>query len=426
MKCEVENLESTKVKLTVTVPYDEFKPAMDKAYKEVSGQVNVPGFRKGHVPAQVIDQRVGRVYVIEQAVNSALPGFYRDAVAQSKRMPLAQPEVDVTEIPNVEGAAGGQLVFTATVEVAPEFELPNLEDVTVQVDPVEVSVDDVEEELDKLRLRFATLKTVKRAAKNGDFCSIDLKAVVDGEEVDSASGVSYEVGSDRMLDGTDQALKGMKADQEKTFKTTLAGGPHAGEEAEVTVKVRSVKERELPEADDDFAQMVSDKDTIGELRVELREQVEKNKAGQQAVQARDKVLDYLRENVQIDLPQGIVDAEVEHRTDEKATKEQIADTKKMVEDQLRDQILLDRLVDEQEVQVSEAEVLDYVIQMSQAYGIDPSTMLSGGREQLAGMMGEVARTKALVACLRQVSVKDSAGKDIDLSEFTKDPAASEE
>ncbi len=270
MKSTVETLEPTKVRLTVEVPFEELKSEMDKAYKEIAGQVNIPGFRKGHVPPRIIDQRFGRAAVIEQVVNQVLPGHYSDAVNENDLRPMAQPTVDVTEIPNVTGTQGGQLVFTAEVDVVPAFELPEIDEkLVVEVEPTEVTEEDVEKELEDLRGRFATLKTINRKAKTGDFATIDLVATIDGEQVDSASDVSYEIGSGTMLDGQDTALRKTHAGDVVTFTSTLKGGEHEGEEAEVTLTVKSVKERELPEADDDFAQMVSEFDTIEELREEV-------------------------------------------------------------------------------------------------------------------------------------------------------------
>ena len=254
MKSTVENLDPTRIKLIVEVPYEEFKPSLDAAYKEIGSQIQVPGFRRGHVPAPVIDQRVGRASVIQEAVNNRLPDLYRDALSETERVPMAQPEVSVTELPNVTGAQGGQLGFTAEVTVRPVFDLPDLAGTEVGVDAVEVTDQDVDGELESLRARFGSLKSVEREAETGDFVTIDLKAVIDDEEVDSVAGVSYEIGKGNMLDGLDDALRGLKADESITFTTALAGGEHKGEEAEVTVTATAVKQRELPEADDEFAE----------------------------------------------------------------------------------------------------------------------------------------------------------------------------
>ena len=310
MKTTVENLDPSRIKLTVEVPYEELKPSLDAAYKEIGSQIQVPGFRRGHVPNRVIDQRVGRGTVIQEAVNNKLSDFYRDAITEAERVPMLQPEVDVVELPNATGENGGQLAFTAEVTVRPVIELPDLSKAKLTVDAVEVTDEDVDTELDNLRARFGSLKSVGRKAKTGDFVTIDLKAVIDGEEVDSISGVSYEIGKGNMLKGLDTALRGLKTDESATFTTELAGGEHAGEQAEVTVTATAVKQRELPKVDDEFAQLASEFDTVEELREDLVKQVTERKTGEQAVAARDALLEHLRSEVAFDVPEAVVEAEV--------------------------------------------------------------------------------------------------------------------
>ena len=289
MKSAVETLEPTKVKLTVEVTYEDLGPSLKHAYEHIAEQVQVPGFRKGKVPPRIIDQRVGRAAVIEHAVNDAMPGFYRQAVSENDLRPLGQPDIEVTELPALtDGAAG--LTFTAQVEVRPELELPDLEGLTLTVDDVTVTEEDVDVRLDQLRERFGTLVGVDRPAAEGDFVVIDLVAKVGVEEVDSVSGISYQVGTGNLIEGIDEALTGLSAEETTTFPPTLVGGNFAGEEATVTVTAQSVKERELPEADDDFAELASEFDTIAELREDLREQAARDKASDPAVQARDLLL----------------------------------------------------------------------------------------------------------------------------------------
>jgi trigger factor len=263
VKSAVETLDPTKVKLTVEVDYDELMPSIDHAYKHIAEQVNVPGFRKGKVPPRIIEQRVGWGAVIEHAVNDALSGFYRQAANEASLRPLGQPEVDVTEVPAKAGE--GQLKFTAEVEVRPEIELPQLDGLDVTVESTSVTDEDIAERLDALRERFGTLVGVDRPAVDGDYIVIDLKALIGDQEVDSVSGVSYQIGSGNMLEGLDEALTGLSAGETTTFRAPLAGGEHEGQEAEVTVTAQTVKQRDLPEPDDDFAQLASEFDTLDEL-----------------------------------------------------------------------------------------------------------------------------------------------------------------
>ena len=422
VKSTVETLEPTKVRLTVEVPYEEMSSEMAKAYKDIAEQVSIPGFRKGKVPARIIDQRFGRAAVIEQVVNEVLPGHYSDAVAEQGLRPMAQPEVEVTEIPNTTGEQGGQLIFTAEVAVVPDFELPEFDENTViTVDSTEVTEEDVTAELDELRGRFATLKTITRKAKTGDYATIDMVATVNGEEVDSVSEVSYEIGSGTMLDGQDKALRGTKADEVVTFVSTLKGGEHEGEEADVTITVKNVKARELPKADDDFAQMVSEFDTMDELMEDLKTQAASSKSSQQALQARDNLLDHLLDKVEILLPESVVEHELSQRLGEDAKPKEKKETRAAIEKEMRSELLSEAIAKKLDVQVSQQELIDYAIQMSQNFGVDINQLFSSP-QQMSAVIADLGRAKALIEVLRLVSVKDSEGNDVDLSAFLGDTA----
>ena len=417
MKSTVETLEPTKVRLTVEIPVEELKSEMDKAYKSIANQVSIPGFRKGHVPARIIDQRFGRAAVIEQVVNEVLPGQYSAAVSENELRPMSQPEVEVTEIPSTTGELTGQLVFTAQVDVVPAFDIPEYgKDTVIEVDPVEVTDEDVQEELDALRGRFASLKTIKRQAKTGDFATIDLVATINGEEVDSVSDVSYEIGSGTMLDGQDTALRKTHAGDVVTFTSTLKGGEHEGEEAEVTLTVKSVKERELPEADDDFAQMVSEFDTIDELKEDLKKQAAQTKQSQQALQARDRLVENLLSRTEILLPESVIEHELSHRVAEDASAKAKKEARAAIEKEYRTEILAEELAKKNEVQVGQQELFDYAIQMSQNYGMDINRLFSDP-QQISAVVADLGRAKALIEVLSEVTVKDTAGNDVDLSEF---------
>ena len=417
MKSTVETLEPTKVRLTVEIPVEELKSEMDKAYKSIANQVSIPGFRKGHVPARIIDQRFGRAAVIEQVVNEVLPGQYSAAVSENELRPMSQPEVEVTEIPSTTGELTGQLVFTAQVDVVPAFDIPEYgKDTVIEVDPVEVTDEDVQEELDALRGRFASLKTIKRQAKTGDFATIDLVATINGEEVDSVSDVSYEIGSGTMLDGQDTALRKTHAGDVVTFTSTLKGGEHEGEEAEVTLTVKSVKERELPEADDDFAQMVSEFDTIDELKEDLKKQAAQTKQSQQALQARDRLVENLLSRTEILLPESVIEHELSHRVAEDASAKAKKEAREAIEKEYRTEILAEELAKQNEVQVGQQELFDYAIQMSQNYGMDINRLFSDP-QQISAVVADLGRAKALIEVLSEVTVKDTAGNDVDLSEF---------
>ncbi|WP_288756695.1 trigger factor [uncultured Dermacoccus sp.] len=417
MKSAVENLTPTRVKLTVDVTADELKPSIEKAYTTIGSQVQIPGFRKGKVPAKLIEQRFGRAAVIQEAVNEALPELYTNAIVENDVKVLGQPEVDITEFPLEDGAG---LSFTAEVDIRPEITLPAFDTLEVEVEPIEVSDADIDERIAELRERFGTLESVERKAKKGDFVTIDLSATIDGNEIDAVSGVSYEIGSGTMLDGLDEALTGLKAGEETTFTSPLAGGEHEGENAECTVKVESVKVRELPELDDEFAQLASSFDTIDELKADLRGEVERTKRFEQGVQARDKVLEVLLEQLDIPVPESIVTEEVtnhlegENRLDDDEHRAEVTGSTRQ---QVATQLLLDEIVEKHEIQVGQDELIEYLIMSAQQYGMDPNTFAQAldAQGQVPAIMGEVARRKALATVLESATVKDTAGNVVDLN-----------
>lgn len=430
MKSAVETLEPTRVKVTVEAPYEELKAGIDAAYRDIANQVNVPGFRRGKVPARIIDQRVGRGVVIEQAVNEAVPALYREAMAENDLRALGSPDIDVTEVPAMTGALGGQLVFTAEVDIRPEFELPEVEGLSLQVDAASVTDEDVENRLTALRERFGSLTGVDRAAAAEDYVVIDLEATVEGEEVESVSGISHRVGAGDMIDGLDDALVGMKAGDSKTFTTRLVAGEHADKDAQVKVTVSEVKVRELPEADDDFAQLASEFDTIAELREDLRAQVARDKTANQAVQARERLLDHLRANVEFPLPQRVIDAEVQAHL-EREGKEQDdphgEEIREETERGLRDQLLLDALAERFAVRVGQEELLQYMFTTAQQYGVDPSEFITSADQsgQIPAFVSELARNKSLVVALRRTTVTDDSGAGLDLKDFVGEDSEEE-
>lgn len=421
VKSAVETIDATTVKLTVEVSHQELKPSIDHAYQHIGSQVTIPGFRKGKVPARIIDQRVGRAAVIEHAVNDGMAGFYRQAVSEADLRPMGQPEIEVTEIPALTDAEGG-LSFTAQVEVRPEITLPDLSSITVTVDDVAVSDEDVDGRLDALRERFGTLVGVDRPAAEGDYVVLDLTASIGDEEVDSVSAISYQIGSGNMLEGLDEALTGLSAGETTTFETALAGGEHAGETAQVTVTATSVKVRELPEANDEFAQLASEFDTLEELRADLTSQAARIKASNQAVQARDLLLEKLQEGLDIPVPTGVVEAEVHRHLESEGRledEEHRAEVDTQAREALANQILLDTLAEQLAVKVSQNELLEYLVSASRQYGMDPNTFIKTVDEQgqIPAMVAEVGRSKAVAVALRQVTVVDGSGSTVDLSEY---------
>ncbi|WP_292989898.1 trigger factor [Mycobacterium sp.] len=436
MKSTVEKLSPTRVRINVEVPFNELKPDFDRAYKELAKQVRLPGFRPGKAPAKLLEARVGKEAILDQVVNEALPSRYGQAVTESEVRPLGQPEIEVTK-----KVYGDDLVFTAEVDVRPDFSLPDLSALKITVDPIKVSDEDVDTELQNLRARFGTLTGVERPVATGDFVSIDLSATIDGEDVPDAAtqGLSHEVGSGQLIDGLDDAIVGLSAGESKVFTTELAAGPHAGKEAEVTVTVGSVKERELPEPDDEFAQLASEFDTIDELKASLSEQVSRVKRVQQAEEIRTAALEALLEGVEMPLPEAIVQAQVDntihnalHGLDhddaklaealekQGTTREKFdADARSEAEKAIKTQLLLDALGDDLDIQVGQDDLTERLVMTSRQYGIQPQELLGylQQQNQLPAMFADVRRGKTIAAAVEAATVSDTDGNVIDTSEF---------
>ncbi|MDL4819269.1 trigger factor [Actinomadura opuntiae] len=433
MKTDVEELTPTRVKLTVEVPFDELKPNLDKAYKEISQQVRIKGFRPGKVPAPLIDKYVGRGAVLQEAVNDALPELYGRAVEETEIFVLGQPEVEVTELDD-----GTQFAFTAEVDIRPKFEVPDYDGIEVVVDDAEVTDEQVEETVGNLRERFASLTAAERPVEEGDFATVDLVARIDGEEVEDASttGYSYEVGSKSAIEGLDEALVGLSAGEDKTFTGTLVGGEHAGEEAEITVTVQSVKVKNLPELDDDFAQLASEFDTIDELREDVRARLGRQVKLQQLSEARDKALEALLEKIDIPLPEKVVEEEISRRNQQLEQQLQMAGMSK--EDYLSDEekseeefdtevadaarlavkggFVLDQLAVQEELNVENEELSEYVVTQAMQMGVAPQQLAEylTQNNQLPAIVSEVLRSKALNLVVEHVTIKDESGNVIDV------------
>jgi trigger factor len=436
VKSTVEKLSPTRVRINVEVPFTELQPDFDQAFKELARTIRMPGFRPGKVPVKLLESKIDKQAMLDQVVGEAVPARYSEAVASSDVQPLGQPEIEVTS-----KEYGGDLTFTAEVDIRPEIVLPELSTLAFSVDPIEVSDEEVDTELQNLRARFGTLTGVDRAAVDGDFVSIDLSATVDGEDVEEAKteGLSHEIGSGNLIEGLDDAIKGLKADESKVFTTTLVAGEHSGDEAEVTVKVVSVKERELPEPDDEFAQLASEFDTIDELKASLADQVRQTKRIGQAEQIRDKALETLLEQVEVPLPEAIVQAQVDdtvhnaiHGLDhdeakfsealaaEGSSREEFdADNRSNAEKAVKTQLLMDAIADKLDIQVGQNDLTERLVLMSRQYGIEPQQLLQVLQQnnQLPTMFADVRRGLTIAAVVHGATVTDSEGNEVDTTEF---------
>jgi trigger factor len=436
VKSTVSQLSPTRVRINVEVPFTELEPDFQRAYKELAKQVRLPGFRPGKAPARLLEARFGREALLDQVIEEAVPSRYGQALTESDVQPIGRPNIQVTK-----KEYGEELVFFAEVDVRPKLEIPNLDALTVKVDPIEVTDSEVEAELESLRARFGTLTGVDRTVLMEDFVSIDLSATVDGEDVPNAAaeGLSHEVGSGRLIAGLDNALIGLGVDESKVFTAKLATGEHAGQEAEVTVTVRSIKERELPEADDEFAQLASEFDTIDELRSSLEEQVRNAKRAQQAEQIRNAALDALLEQVDVPVPDAVVRSQMEEtlqaamsglnqdrakfaevlQQQGSSPDEFVAEARTAAEKNVQQQLLLDAIADELNVEVGQEDLTERLVMTSRQYGIEPQQLFGYLQEnnQLAAMFADVRRQMAIAAVIEKATVTDSDGNTVDTSPF---------
>jgi len=415
----VETIDATTIKITVTLTEEDLAPHIALAFEHLGQNANIDGFRKGKVPQKVLEQRIGKNAAVEHAINDGLARWYADAIEEHDLRPIGRPQIEVLKVPGQVENDGG-FAFTAEVEVRPALTFPALESITLKVAPVEVSDEDVNARLETLRARFGSLSGVDRPAASGDFVTLDLTALVDGEQVDAVQGTSYEVGSGSMLEGLDEAVIGLSADEETSFEAPLAAGERAGEKALIRIKVVAVKQRELPPADDEFAQLASEFDTLDELKADLGKQVAAVQVNNQAAEAQALLLDKLQSSQAFDLPRKVVESEVsEHLAREGKLEDDAhrAEVTAEAERSLRSQIILDQLADDLDVAVEEEELLDYMVGLARSYGIDPEDFIV--RTQQAGrvpmMVAEVARSKAMAFALRRVKVQDTAGATIDLT-----------
>lgn len=419
MKTAVERINPTRVKLTITVDQAAFKPALDKAYGTVASQVNIPGFRKGKVPAAVLDQRVGKDAIIGQAINDGLDGFYRDAMQKENLRPLDTPQADVKSAPDSKDPSR-ELIVELEVEVEPEFKMPEYKGVSVKVEPIKVAKLDVETELDALRARFGTLKTVERPAKHGDFTTIDLTAKMDGKEIDTATDISYEIGSGELLDGIDEALDTLTAGESTTFRSKLVGGEFEGKEAEISVTLKAVKERELPKADDEFAQLASEFDTLDELKADIEKRVAEQLTRKQILQARDLIVADLVAKAKIPVSQVAIEREVHSHLEGEGRLEDDVHRKEVTEEAEKNfatRMILDRVVVAEKIKVEDQELIDYLAYSAQSYGMDPNDFIkqvaNGGQVPL--FVAELSRRKAVDFLVENAEITDTKGNKVDSS-----------
>jgi len=415
VKSAVEKLTDTRTKLSIEVSFEELAPFIVQANKAFAEKISVPGFRKGKVPAALIEQRVGRAAVLDEAINLSLGEFYSQARKEHSVAAIGRPQVDITELVDRE-----KVSFTVEVDVRPDIALPNFSEMTVTVDDVVVGDAEVDEQVDALRARFGTLTTVEKKIETGDFVTIDLVASKDGVALDggTANDISYEVGSNSMVDGLDEALIGLSANEGKRFSTVLVGMPE-GETGDVDVTVKAVKHRELPPLDDAFAKLASEFDTLAELKSDVQARIERIKHLEQGAAARDQLVETLVETLNVPLPQNLIDDEVnQHLEGEGRLGDTVhrAEVTAQTTKQITYEIILDTIVSAENVSVNENELTEYLVRQASRYRMSPEQYVQEvyANGQVSTMVSEVARAKALASVLGRVKVVTTSGKAVDL------------
>lgn len=438
MSSTVEKLGPSRVKLTVEIPFADLQPHLEKAYADIAAQVNIPGFRKGKVPPLVIDQRFGRGTVLQEALNSALPGAYEAAVNEAEVVPLGDPQIEVTKLED-----GEVVELTAEVDIRPEFTVPDFEALTAEVEALKEVEAEVEERIELLRSRFATTTDVERPAADGDRVTIDLVATRDGEPLEDATAedVTYVIGVGGMIDGLDEAVTGLSAGEQAEFASTLVGGEMEGEPADITVTVKKVSEQSLPEVDDEFASMISEFDTVEEMKADLAKAVEQTLVSEQVSAGRDKVIEALVEATEFDVPEGVVEAEFSARKQQ--INDQLAqagltlqryldqtpeETTRTAEDfwdelkantvkGLKAQLILDQIADDTEVSVSQEDLSQMLVQRAMQNGSTPEQEAQHMMEHnhIGAWMNEIRRNKAMTLVVNKATVTDANGATVDIS-----------
>jgi trigger factor len=431
MQTTIENTDKHTVKLTVEVPADEYAKDMDQTYRSISNQVKIPGFRKGKVPKKIIDAQIGRDAVRDEFLQAAVPDYYRQAVSEHDLAPITDPDIDLDEF-----ADDAPLKFTAVVEVRPRLDFTQDDYVGLKIEKpsIEVAETDIDAWIDRLRERFAELEPAERPVQDGDFVTIDLKAAGPlGQEIDGLSRTDYLyfVGSGEFGPHLDAELPGTKAGGILKVTEEMAEGAGeglVGQAAEMTVLVKDVKARVLPDADDDLAKTASEFDTIAELRDDLRERLHETKEREAKSELRDRALQALIDSVEVDLPETLVDDETEHRVTHAKqraeqnglTIEQVLEAEGWDEARLRQDsrehavraiksdLVLEGVARAADIQVDADELGKEIGVLAQAYERDPKELATqlDRTGQIVTLAGDIIRGKALDLLVEKADITE--------------------
>jgi trigger factor len=429
MQTTVETTAPHTVKLTIEVPADEFGKDLDRTYRSIANHIKIPGFRKGKVPKQIIDTQVGRDTVLEEFVTSSVPTYFRKAVSEEDLAPITDPDIDVQQL-----EPGEPFIFSATVEVRPRlsFEESDYTGIEVTKPPIEVTDEEIDDWIERLRERFAELEPVGRPIQQGDFVTVDLTVMRAGEKVEQASREDYLyfVGSGEVGEKLDVELVGGKAGAILKVSDALPerfGEELGGAAVEITALVKDVKARRLPDVDDAFAKTASEFDTIQQLRDDLRERVTEVKEREATAALRDLALEQMIRKVDVDLPDSLVEEETDHRirhARERAERmgvplEQMLEAQGWDEARLREDsrehairaiksdLVLEAIARSASLEVSAEEISAEIAVLAQAYGREPKAVAKDLERsgQVVTLAGDIIRSKALDLLVERADVK---------------------
>lgn len=448
MKTSIETIDPVQVKLTVEVEPKRVKQAFDRAARELAKQVDIPGFRKGKVPRRLLEQRFGAGVIAQTAMEDALSSYYAEAVQAEDLQPIAQPEVDVETFDETEGC-----VFTATVEVRPDFDPPDHTGIGVSFPEWDVDDDEVDQQLASMRERFAEVDEVERPAKVGDLVTLDLEVEVDGAKLEDATvdDALYEVGSEGVTPQLDEEVVGKEAGDTFTYEDVLPEEypEHGGEQATFHVSVKDVREKTLPALDDDFATSASEFDTIAELRADLQRSLTRRKVEQAQHELRGRILEAYLARVDVPLPPAMVEQEaanrlheVEHQAERfgmsvedllaaqgLSAEEHAEQARTQATGSVKAQLVLDTLATKIEPDLAPADIDREIVRHAQANGVAPDEIARIIQEQgsLPALIGDIVRRKTIDAIVAAADI-DGGPSDEELIELglLEDPASVEE
>lgn len=432
MKTSLEQLEPTKVKLTVEVEPARVQRAFDQAARHLSQDIQLPGFRKGKVPRRLLESKIGKGAIAQHAMEDFLGEFYAEAVQTEDVRPVAPPELDLQHFDEEDGCA-----FEATIQVRPEIELPDHEGISVTFPDHEVTDADVEEQLEQMRERFAEVEEVDRAARRGDYVTIDLTVRKEGEVIEDATAedAMYEVGSGGVTPKLDEELPGSVAGQTLTYVDELPEDypEYGGQKVEFTVEIKDVRAKELPPLDDDFAMTASEFDTIDELREDIRRNLRQRRMGEARQTLRSQILEAYLALVDVPLPEAMVEDEAESRLQqirdqaeqyglsfEELVEMQGGDPEELTAniheqsaESVKARLVLEALAEQLDIEAEVPDLEQEIMRHAYQRNVDPSELARAIDEQgsMGVLAGDVIRRKTLDLLVEAAEVEGAPSRE---------------